>query len=139
ITQALTSPCRSLRNVTELGALYRKVNSSVGEFATDTLLADSAALASGSAAHDSTYKREQRALRSLADHRDRVAASMKVTLARAARGIPPRHGELQSEMSQGKALLKQAAHLAAHPRRPTPDDPVAHQARWSIHAQHRRN
>jgi hypothetical protein len=113
ISQALTAPGSSLARVAELGALYRQVDSSVGEFATDTLLADSAALASGSASHDRTYTTEQRALRSMADHRDRVAAQMKITLARAARGISPGHGELRSELAQGRALLEQAARLAA--------------------------
>ena len=114
ITQALAAPSSTLSHVAELGALYRQINSSVGEFATDTLIADSKALASGSASHDSAYRAEQKALLSLADHRDRVAALMKATLARAANGVAPRHGELQSEMAQGRALLKQAAQLAAH-------------------------
>jgi hypothetical protein len=50
----------------------------------------------------------------MADHRDRVAQLMKATLARASRGIAPGHGELQSELAQGRALLKQAAQLATH-------------------------
>jgi hypothetical protein len=114
ISQALTAAGSSLGRVAELGSLYRQINSSVGAFATDTLIADSAALASGSASDDSTYRTEQRTLRTMADHRDRVAALMKVTLSRAARGIAPGHGELRSELAQGRALLKQAAQLAAH-------------------------
>ena len=102
--------------MSELGVVYRQLNSSVGAFATDTLIADSAALASGSASQDTTYTAEQRTLRSMADHRDRVATLMKATLAHAAAGIAPRHGELQSELAQGRALLKQAAGLAAHSR-----------------------
>ena len=98
----------------QLGSVYQQINSSVGAFATDTLIADSKALASGSASDDSAYRTEQQTLRSMADHRDKVAALMKVTLARAAMGITPGHGELQSELSQGKALLKQAAQLASH-------------------------
>ena len=114
ITAALTDPNRALSQIAELGAVYQQINSSVGEFATDTLIADSKALASGSASNDSTYTTEQTALADMADHRDKVAARMKATLARAAMGIAPGHGELQSELSQGKALLKQAAQLAAH-------------------------
>jgi hypothetical protein len=116
ISQALTHPSSSLSKVAELGVVYRQLNSSVGAFATDTLIADSKALASGSAAHDSTYTTEQRTLRSMADHRDRVATLMKATLARAAAGTTPRHGEMQSELAQGRALLRQAAQLAAHTR-----------------------
>jgi hypothetical protein len=114
ISQALTHPGSTLSKVSELGALYRQLNSSVGAFATDTLIADSHALASGSTSDDSTYRTEQRTLRSIADHRDRVAQLMKVTLARAVKGIAPGHGEMQAELSQGRALLKQAAQLAAH-------------------------
>jgi hypothetical protein len=113
ITQGLTSPSSSLRQLTGLGSVYRQINSSVGEFATNTLIAESKALASGSASDDSTYTTEQQSLLSLADHRDRVAARMKATLARAAKGIAPGNGELQSELAQGRALLKQAAQLAA--------------------------
>jgi hypothetical protein len=39
---------------------------------------------------------------------------MKATLVRAAQGVAPGRGELHSELSQGKALLAQAAQLAAH-------------------------
>jgi hypothetical protein len=113
ISQALAAPGSTLSQVAELGALYRQLNSSVGEFATNTLIADSKALASGSAADDTTYTTEQTTLAELADHRDRVAALMKATLARAAQGTAPGRGELQSELSQGRALLRQAATLAA--------------------------
>jgi hypothetical protein len=85
----------------------------VGSFATDTLMADSAALASGSAADDTAYQDEQATLADLADHRDRVAALMKATLARAAQGTAPGHGELQAELAQARALLKQAHQLAS--------------------------
>jgi hypothetical protein len=112
ISQALAHPSGTLGQVTELADVYRQLNSSVGEFATDTLITDSKALATGSAADDSTYTTEQTELMGMADHRDRVAALMKATLARAAKGIAPGHGEFQSELAQGNALLKQAAHLA---------------------------
>ena len=114
ITQALSDPSGTLSQVAELGALYRQLNSSVGEFATNTLVADSAALASGSGSDDTRYATEQATLLSMANHRDQVAALMKATLSRAAAGIAPGHGELQSELAQGRALLKQAASLAAH-------------------------
>ena len=114
ISQALSSPSSSLSGTAELAKVYQQINSSVGAFATDTLIADSKALASGSASDDSTYTTEQTALATMADHRDKLAALMKATLARAAAGIAPANGELQSELSQGNALLKQAAQLAAH-------------------------
>ena len=55
---------------------------SVGEFGTDTLIADSAALASGSATGDTQYLDEQETLQHLAKARDQLAAEIKVTLAR---------------------------------------------------------
>jgi hypothetical protein len=113
ISQALTDPTSSLSATAELAAAYQQLNSSVGSFATDTLMADSAALASGSAADDTAYQDEQATLADLADHRDRVAALMKATLARAAQGTAPGHGELQAELAQARALLKQAHQLAS--------------------------
>ncbi|HET6936953.1 MAG TPA: hypothetical protein VFI19_00025, partial [Nocardioides sp.] len=83
-------------------------------FATNTLIADSKSLASGSASDDRRYTREQHTLAGLAAHRDRVATQIKATLARAAMGIAPRHGELKSELAQARALLRQSARLAAH-------------------------
>jgi hypothetical protein len=114
ISQALANPNSVLGQVSEVGALYRQINSSVGAFATDTLIADSAALASGSASDDTRYTTEQATLADLADHRDKVATQMKATLARAALGIAPSRGEVQSEASQATALLRQAGNLRAH-------------------------
>ena len=114
ISQALSSPGAALNGTAELAAAYQQINSSVGSFATDTLIADSNALASGSASDDSRYAAEQLTLSSLADHRDQLAALMKATLGRAALGIAPGHGELTSELAQARALLRQAANLRAH-------------------------
>ncbi len=114
ISQALTSPGAALAGTAELAAAYQQINSSVGAFATDTLIADSNALASGSMSDDSRYANEQLTLLDLANHRDMVAADIKATLARAALGISPGHGELRSELAQARALLRQAATLRAH-------------------------
>jgi hypothetical protein len=50
----------------------------------------------------------------MARERDLLAGFMKVTLARAARGIAPHHHEVQFEEFAARALLRQAARLAAH-------------------------
>jgi hypothetical protein len=92
-----------------LAALYRQLNSSVGEFATDTLIAESAALASGSASDDSQYETVEATLQHLADARDRLAAEMKQVLASES---APSHGQLVSLTARGNALLLQAANLA---------------------------
>ena len=113
INNALADPNTTLAQLSDLASLYQQINSSVGALATDTLIADSKALASGSTSDDSRYATEQAALADIADHRDKVAARMKVTLARAALGIAPARGELTAELVQGRALLRQAAVLAA--------------------------
>ena len=96
ITQALSRAPRALAATADLAKRYAQINSSVGQFATDTLIADTKALASGSASDDSAYQAEQKTLRQLADDRDRAAARIKQTLAHAAAGHMPNHGEIQS-------------------------------------------
>jgi hypothetical protein len=113
ITQALSRAPRALAATTDLAKGYAQINSSVGQFATDTLIADTKALASGSAADDSAYQTEQKTLRRLADDRDRVAARIKATLARAAGGHMPHHGEIKSGLAHVKALLERAHRLAS--------------------------
>jgi hypothetical protein len=70
VTQALASVPAPLAAVEELAAGYDQINSSVGRFATDTLIADSAALASGASGDDHAYVAEQAILRGLANDRD---------------------------------------------------------------------
>jgi hypothetical protein len=114
ISQALTSAGSALTGTAQLAATYQQINSSVGAFATDTLIADSTALASGSAGDDTRYAAEQQTLATLVEHRDQLAALMKATLARAAAGIAPARGEVTQELVQAQALLRQAASLRAH-------------------------
>ncbi|MFL6163926.1 MAG: hypothetical protein ACJ74U_17110 [Jatrophihabitantaceae bacterium] len=114
ISQVLSDPSEALRTTEDLAAAYQQLNSSVGEFATNTLIADSAALASGSATDDSAFRQEQRALLVLADARDRVAAGMKEVLSEAAAGQVPNHGQLQRFEVQARELLEAAQELAGH-------------------------
>ena len=113
ITQALSSVRPALVATAGLAKGYDQINSSVGQFATDTLIADSKALASGSGSQDSAYKLEQRTLKELADDRDQAAARIKQTLAHAAAGTMPKHGEIQSGLSRVKQLLMRAQKLAS--------------------------
>ncbi len=92
-----------------LAALYRQLNSSVGTFATLTLIADSAALVSGSAHNDSEYTRVEHALTRLADARDALVAQLKPILS--SHGSL-RQGRVASTLAQGAALLKQVQSLA---------------------------
>jgi hypothetical protein len=113
IAQALSRVPFSLAATELLAKGYDQINSSVGALATDTLIADSKALASGSASDDSAYSAEQRRLQRLADDRDRAATQIKETLADAAAGRMPRLGEILSGLFREQELLFRAHRLSA--------------------------
>jgi hypothetical protein len=113
ITQALTSVPPGLQGLDDLMAAYDQINSSVGQFATDTLIADSAALASGSSSDDSRYVAEQTALAELATERDQLATQIKQLLSAATDGAHPNHGQVQSSLVRARNILRQADQLAA--------------------------
>jgi hypothetical protein len=112
VTQALRSVPAALSATADLAQGYDQINSSVGQFGTDTLIADSNALASGSASDDSAFATEQETLQQLAADRDTAAAKIKQTLADAAAGKMPNRGEIQSGLSHVTELLRRAAKLA---------------------------
>lgn len=112
ISQVLSRPSRALRSVERLAATYQQLNSSVGRFATNTLIADSAALASGSATSDSAFTHEQRILRVLAIARDRVASRMKQLLAEASEGGTPDTRDVRSALALARALIAASEFLA---------------------------
>jgi hypothetical protein len=87
ITQVLGDPNHALSRdgVTELGACYKQLNSSVGEFGTFTLQAATKAIESTSSG-DQTYTRVDQALRALDVARDRLAGVIKGELEAAAFG-----------------------------------------------------
>jgi len=111
ITAALTHPSAALTSTRLLAAVYTQLNSSVGAFATDTLIADSHALASGGSASDNTFTREQAALARLVNDRDRAVNDIKQTLASAAAGHQSAPGTTISETARAAALLLRAAAL----------------------------
>ncbi|HET6208969.1 MAG TPA: hypothetical protein VFD94_01225 [Jatrophihabitans sp.] len=113
ISQALSNPSGALQATEALAAAYQQLNSSVGQFATNTLIADSRALASGSASDDTAFTDEQATLLDLANGRDRVAAKMKAVLIAAAAGDAPSHGQLTSLQAQARELIARSARLAA--------------------------
>ena len=110
ISQALTRPSPALRATEDLAAAYQQLNSSVGQFATNTLIADSAALASGTATNDAGFIREQHALRVLAGARDRVAEQIKDVLGRASTDRDANHD--RGLLTQAQALIAASARLA---------------------------
>src|SRR5215475_10213849 len=85
ITQIVTrpGPALSAPGVTALGACYKQLNSSVGEFGTATLQAATAAIESSSPG-DASYLRADRALSALERARDRLAGEVKGELDAAA-------------------------------------------------------
>ncbi len=113
ISQALQRPSWALRATAGLAADYQQLNSSVGRFATNTLIADSAALASGTASDDSAYRKEQHALLVLAGARDHVANQIKRLLAAAAAGHTPTRGQIVSARVKARVLVAASGRLAA--------------------------
>jgi hypothetical protein len=112
ITQALLDVPPALAATEDLAAGYDQIESSVGQFGTDTLIADTKALASGSASDDSAYATEQATLLQLADDRDTAAQQMKHTLNAAAAGNMPNHGQITSGLAHVRELLRRADQLA---------------------------
>ena len=61
----------------QLAKCYKQLNSSVGEFGTDILIADTAALKTGSSTSDSTYQRVSAEIKLLGTARDALATRIK--------------------------------------------------------------
>jgi len=78
VTELLTKPRGELRSpqVTALGACYKQLDSSVGEFGTATLQADTAAIESTSSG-DATYSSMVARLTQLDQQRDQLAQQIK--------------------------------------------------------------
>jgi hypothetical protein len=113
ITEVLTHEPAALIGTGAMAACYKQLNASVGTFATDTLLADTAALASGSSAGDTFFERTEAALRELARARDALANDMKSVLTRAAfDNTRPTDETITSLRSRCESLLASAAELA---------------------------
>jgi hypothetical protein len=95
-----------------LARTYRQLNSSVGQFGTDTLAADSKALASSST-DDARYTVTEAELARLADQRDRLAQLIKTTLNLAwSTGAEPPGFVLQLEELAAGVLIARAHQLA---------------------------
>ena len=112
ITQILTDPNDALNQpgVTVLGACYKQLNSSVGEFGANTLIASTNAINSTSAG-DSTFLTVDAQLRSLNVARDQLAQRIKDELEAAAFENTPVQGVFPQIVACG-ALIRQAQQLA---------------------------
>ena len=113
VTQVLTRPNRALAapGVSTLGACYKQLNSSVGEFGTATLQASTNAVESTSAG-DATYLHTNQALTALDNVRDALAGKIKGELEAAAfSGAPVPGASAQAVACQ--AVIAAAKHLEA--------------------------
>jgi hypothetical protein len=113
ITQVLSDPDRALSGpgVTQLGGCYKQLNSSVGQFAADTLIASTNAIESTSSS-DQTYLGTDQALAGLERARDALAGKIKGELEAAAfANTPVPAAAVQALACQ--AIITTAQHLAA--------------------------
>jgi hypothetical protein len=113
ITQVLAHPNAALSGsgVAALGACYKQLNSSVGEFGTATLQAATKAIESNTAG-DQTYLDTDQALSSLEHARDAMAGRIKGELEAAAF----QHKTIQGGSGQAtacQALINSAERMAA--------------------------
>jgi hypothetical protein len=95
-----------------LATCYKQLNSSVGEFGTDILLADTAALKTGTTSDDSTYTSTLAKIQSLGTARDTLATKIKGDLFDAEFNNTPIPGandlkDCQSILAQANALAGQ--------------------------------
>ncbi|MBO0693834.1 MAG: hypothetical protein J2P58_13105, partial [Acidimicrobiaceae bacterium] len=96
-----------------LAQCYKQLNSSVGQFGTDVIVADTAAIKTGSDAGDARYQTFLTKLQSLGAARDKLAGTIKQELWSAeflGRHLPPQAGR---DLGGCKSLLGQATALAA--------------------------
>jgi len=114
ITQVLADPNRALAapGVAALGACYKQINSSVGQFGNYTLRASTAAVESASVG-DTLYKTVNASLTGLDKLRDALALHIKAELEGAAFGDQPVIGA-QAQTTACQALIASAAALAKH-------------------------
>jgi hypothetical protein len=113
ISQILANPNRALSNpqVTQLGEVYKQLNSSVGEFGAYTLSASTSAIESNTAG-DSEFASVNASLTSLDKQRDALANLIKTELYAAANyGVPIVAAQLQ--IAAADHLIAEAQTLAA--------------------------
>jgi hypothetical protein len=113
VTQVLTHPNRALSEpgLNRLGACYKQLNSSVGDFGTDTLIAATAAIESNTA-NDQAYLHTDQLLTGLEQARDGLALHVKDEL-NAAAFRDQRVHDVSGQTFACQALIHAAHHLAA--------------------------
>lgn len=111
ISEILQGPNAALSapGVEALGACYKQINSSVGAFGTDTLMASTAGIESTSQS-DRTYAQSEQTLVSLDQLRDSVAGRIKLSLDAAAFDNAP-VSHVSTDQTQCDGLLQRAGAL----------------------------
>jgi len=103
-----------LKQTEALGACYKQLNASVGQFGTSTLVASTAALASGSSTDDMKYTNIDGQLSTLGAQRDALATTIKTALDQVEfHGAKPDNGTISQQLASCNSLLASAAQLAA--------------------------
>ena len=85
----------------------------MGQFGTDTLVADTAAIRSGTSTDDGTYQVFVKGLGDLANLRDVVATAIKTELDQAAHGTPASNPSVASLTAASQLVLTVADSVAA--------------------------
>ena len=113
ITEVLTSPpgATSDPRFLPLAQCYKQLNSSVGRFGTDVIVADTAALKTGSEADDSQYQTFLANLQQLGGSRDTLASRIKQELWNAEFLDQPLPAQAGGQTASCGALLRAADHL----------------------------
>jgi hypothetical protein len=103
-----------IESLSELSKVYKQVTAPFGDFAHNTLVASTTAVASGSATDDTRYVAIENRLASLTGDRDALVAKMRTVLNNAAFGTPSSdsEGNLESLVEQGREILSRAEDLA---------------------------
>jgi hypothetical protein len=97
-----------------LSEVYKQLNAPFGQFGTDTLLASTKAVKSGSASDDSTYTTIEGQIADLTSTRDALAKQIRAALEAATfSGQALNEQQAKGYIEQAQAILSQAAALAA--------------------------
>ena len=103
----------STSDIEQLSQCYKQLNASVGQFGNDVIVADNAALRTGSATDDSTYQTFLAQLKTLGSHRDADATTTKNDLASTEFGPGLTEVQDQSDLAACNGDLVQADALVA--------------------------
>jgi hypothetical protein len=126
LTELMVDPPSTTQDPTflPLATCYKQLNSSVGQFGSETLEADTQAIETGSTANDATYNTFASQLSSLGTQRDSLATTIKNELFNAEFNGQALPSSASSDLSECNDILTQAAALLGSPGNGTPESPL---------------